>query len=285
MALEKVMENIDQLKHAGYQEVVLSGIHLGCYGLDLRPGKVGLIDLLESIDTFRPIDRVRLSSIEPLELTEDIIRLVAASEHICHHFHIPLQSGDDQILERMHRPYTSQKFRDIVSKIHELMPDAAIGVDTLIGFPGETETAFHNTYSLINDLPVSYLHVFPFSSRKGTPAAGYPDQVSKSIIKSRSRRMRTLGMKKKTVFFNKFLGKSLHIIVESKRDSASGHLKGVTSNYIPVIAAGPEELKNRMVKVILDRLNGHHSVFGTIRRTVKLGASPQLEWWSDGMVE
>jgi len=268
MAMETVMKNINRLKRAGYQEVVLSGIHLGCYGMDFRPGRARLIDLLKRIDVSRSIDRVRLSSIEPLELSEDIMRLIAASEHICHHFHIPLQSGDDQILERMHRPYTGRKFRDLVSKIHELMPDAAIGVDTLIGFPGETETAFQNTYALINDLPVSYLHVFPFSPRKGTPAARYPEQVPKSIIKSRCRQMHRLGMKKKTLFFKKFLGKTMHIIVENKRDPASGHLKGVTSNYIPVIAAGPEELKNRMVKVILDRLNGHHSVFGTIQKVI-----------------
>ncbi len=126
---------------------------------------------------------------------------MAESDIFCHHFHIPLQSGDDLILKRMHRHYSRSFFRDMVIRIHEMIPDAAIGVDTLIGFPGETEKAFENTYSLIEKLPVTYLHVFPFSGRKGTPANSYPDKVPSQVIKDRCLKMREMGNNKKMEFY------------------------------------------------------------------------------------
>jgi threonylcarbamoyladenosine tRNA methylthiotransferase MtaB len=158
----EVLENIGQLGRAGYHEVVLTGVHLGNYGLDLTP-ETGLYDLLHRIHESNTIDRVRLSSIEPLELTDDIIRCVAESPHFCRHFHVPLQSGDDRILKRMQRPYSAGFFRERVRIIQELLPDAAVGVDVLIGFPGETQAAFENTYGIIQELPVAYQHVLPFS--------------------------------------------------------------------------------------------------------------------------
>ena len=263
MAPDKVLENITQLKDAGYHEVVLTGVHLGAYGLDLSPD-FHLAGLLGRIRESNPIDRVRLSSIEPHELTEEILTLVAETDLFCDHFHVPLQSGDDAVLEKMHRPYTRSFFRDLIVKIHSLMPHAAIGVDVLIGFPGETEKAFENTYALIEELPVTYLHVFPFSVRNGTPASKYPQQVDSRTIKFRCERMRILGHEKRQAFYKTFIGKHVEILIESKRDPSTGLLKGITSNYIPVRINGDDNCVNTVAPVRIDRVERDHTVHGTL---------------------
>lgn len=263
MPIENVLENIKQLKQAGYHEVVLTGVHLGAYGLDLYP-KTSLTELLHRIGDTHPIDRVRLSSIEPHELTDDLIQLVAKADIFCPHFHLPLQSGDDLILKKMHRPYTRSLFRNQIIKINELLPDAAIGVDTLIGFPGETEKAFENTYSLISELPVTYLHVFPFSPRKGTSASSYPQPVDSKTIKARCKRMRSLGHVKRKNFYKKFTGKPVEILIEDKRDKFTGLLKGITSNYIPVYVNGDDNLKNTLVQLRIDKVKSDNNVLGAL---------------------
>ncbi len=263
MPLENVMENIRSLKRAGFHEVVLSGVHLGAYGFDLLP-QTGLKDLLVRIRDANAMDRVRLSSIEPRELTQDIVELVATSNIFCKHFHIPLQSGDDGILEKMHRDYSRAFFEDLIFKIKERIPTAAVGVDLLIGFPGETENAFENTYSLIEKLPVTYLHVFPFSPRPGTPAEKYPEKVPAKNIKKRCERMRRLGDEKKNTFYREFIGKTLRVLIESKRDTATERLKGITSNYIPVYVAGEDNLFNTRIQATLEKITKNNKVFGVV---------------------
>jgi threonylcarbamoyladenosine tRNA methylthiotransferase MtaB len=263
MPLENVLENIRSLKQAGFHEVVLSGVHLGAYGLDLSP-QIRLKDLLVRIRDANAMDRVRLSSIEPRELTRDIVELVATSNIFCNHFHIPLQSGDDGILEKMRRDYSCDFFEDLIFKIKERIPDAAIGVDLLAGFPDETKKAFENTYSLIEKLPVTYLHVFPFSPRPGTPAEKYPKKVPAKIIKARCERMRRLGDEKKKSFYNKFAGKTLRVLIEGKRDNTTGLLKGITSNYIPVHVAGEDNLFNTLVQVTFEKITKNNMVFGVM---------------------
>ena len=253
MSPDQVLEKIGKISKKGFHEVVLTGIHLGVFGLDLKPAS-SLYDLLAKIEKAKPECRIRLSSIEPRELTDSIIKLVAKSDIFCHHFHIPLQSGDNFILERMNRPYDRELFRKLVLKIHELIPEAAIGVDILAGFPGETEEAFYNTYSLIKKLPVTYLHVFPFSPRKGTPAAGYPDQVSPQTLKLRTGMLRELGALKKQDFYSGFIGEKVKIIIEGKR-TKNGELKGLTSNYIPVHVNGGDDLKHSIVEARITQLN------------------------------
>jgi threonylcarbamoyladenosine tRNA methylthiotransferase MtaB len=245
---ESVLAGIQALSSSGYQEIVLTGIHLGNYGNDLIP-KTCLGELLNRIDDLNLIPRVRLSSIEPLELTDDIIKRVAESNIFCRHFHIPLQSGDDRTLQKMGRPYAAEDFRQLITKIHDRLPDAAIGVDTLIGFPGETDTAFENTYALIEALPVAYLHVFPFSPRPGTPAAGYPDKVSPKVVKHRCERMRALGNAKKIDFYDQFIGQELEILIETSRHRPTGLLKGLSSNYIPILIDANDDQKNKLVVV------------------------------------
>ncbi len=261
MPLPEVLAAIGRLKARGFREVVLSGIHMGCYGRDLEL-RTDLLELLRRIDDAAIIDRVRLSSIEPLEMTPEVIDLLAASDRFCPHFHIPLQSGDNGVLRRMGRPYTRELFEEVVSGIHEKIPDATIGVDVLIGFPGESEAAFSNTYDTVDQLPVSYLHVFPFSPRKGTPAAGYADPVPTEVVKARCRRIRALGSAKRKAFYRHFLGRIVDVLVENERDGETGLLKGVSSNYLTVLLEGDDALRNRIVRVCVERVGSGRLAFG-----------------------
>ena len=265
LSVNHVLEGVKTLSNAGYHEIVLSGIHLGRFGCDLIPVS-SLSELLDHIDRASSIARVRLSSIEPLELTDDLIERVAGSPRFCRHFHIPLQSGDDHILQKMKRPYAVDDFRQRVAKIRKNIPDAAIGIDILIGFPGETDAAFENTYALVQELPVTYLHVFPFSARPGTPAAHYPDRVAPVVIKARCEQMRRLGQAKRIDFFQKSIGKQLEILVESTRHSPTGLLKGISSNYIPVLIDADDQQMNKLVTVQLTHMMDS-SLKGTIVKT------------------
>jgi len=252
---ENILEAIAALANAGYRETVLTGVHLGHYGRELNP-ETRLCELLKRIERSISLVRVRLSSIEPLELTDDLIARVAGSSRFCDHFHIPLQSADDFILEKMGRPYRAVDFINLVTKIHCRMPDAAIGVDTLVGFPAETDQEFTHTYELIRDLPITYLHVFPFSARPGTPATRYPDRVTPDTIKKRCAQLRELGKIKRLNFYKQFIGKRLEVLVESTRHTSSGLLKGLSSNYIPVLIDADDDHKNQLRSVRVEKLGG-----------------------------
>jgi threonylcarbamoyladenosine tRNA methylthiotransferase MtaB len=265
LPMDQVLRQIEQLGRLGYREAVLTGIHIGCYGHDLTPA-IELVDLLGRIQHAGSIDRVRVSSIEPAELTDAIIDLAASAEdttgRLCPHFHIPLQSGDDGILKRMHRPYGRDYFKDLVQRIINRLPDAAIGVDTLIGFPGETDEAFEHTYALIQSLPVAYLHVFPFSAREGTPAFSFTDQVPPQVIKRRCARIRRLGAKKRQAFYGRHVGSAVTVLVEATRDRITGRLKGFSDNYIPVCFDGSDELINTFQRVEIQRISSDGVVEG-----------------------
>lgn len=248
MPAAEVLEGITQVFASGFRELVLTGIHLGRYGLDLDPPQ-DLAGLLRAIAAERPAGRVRLSSIEPLELTDEVLDLVADSGCFCPHFHIPLQSGDPDILRRMGRPYAPEAFRGRIAAIRSRMPEAAIGVDILAGFPGETEAAFENTFDLIRELPVTYLHVFPFSPRPGTAAFGYAPRVDPRLVKQRCERLRRLGREKRRRFHDAFAGRRVEVLVEGRRDPGSGMLKGISANYLPVIFAGEDALKNTLARI------------------------------------
>ena len=248
-----VIERIRALKESGYSEVVLCGIHIGRYGRDLSPA-TSLVSLLRSVDGPQGVQRLRLSSIEPAELSEELISHLATSEQMCHHLHIPLQSGDDAVLTQMNRPYSVAFYRDLIHHVVKMMPDVAIGVDVLVGFPGETEEAFANTCRLIEQLPVAYLHVFPFSVLKGTAAEGLKDRVSPQTIKKRCEYLRALGGAKRKEFYERFIGSTLEVLIEGKRDTATGYLKGFTGNYIPVLVEGSDDLYHQMVQARITRV-------------------------------
>ena len=263
MGPDSVLHHLSQLGGMGYQEVVLTGIHLGAYGLDLSP-PTHLLGLLKLIETHRPVARIRLSSIEPNEVSRDIIAQVASSAILCPHFHLPLQSGDDTILKSMHRPYSRDLFRQQVMAIHSRMPQAAVGADVLVGFPGEDDHAFANTAQLLEELPLSYLHVFPFSRRPGTPASDYPDQVDTQIIKQRTAKIRAIGRKKKQAFLRKAAGRSANVLVETRRDAATGHLIGLTANYQRVLVEGPDRHMNTIVPTLIESVHPSGNLWGRI---------------------
>jgi threonylcarbamoyladenosine tRNA methylthiotransferase MtaB len=261
---ESVLETIAGLKADGIHEVVLTGIHIGHYGLDLKPD-ICLTDLLAAIEAAGLMERIRISSIEPAEVSDELIDRVAGSRVFCRHFHIPLQSGDNDVLKRMNRPYTREMFHHLVCRIHDRIPDAAIGADVLVGFPGESDAAFDQTVSLIAALPITYLHVFPFSPRKGTPAHDFADQIPHSVVKTRCSTLRALGKAKKKSFYRCHIGKEVEILIEGVRDEVTGLLKGLTSNYIPVMVEGGDHFRNTLTKARIIRFQGESSMYGAIQ--------------------
>ena len=259
---ERALLQAKDLASSGFREIILTGIHLGAYGEDLFP-PLALLDLLLALERTAGISRIRLSSIEPGEFNSSLIEVLSQSEKICPHLHVPLQSGDDEVLKRMNRRYSRNFFEDLIQRLAQAIPDLAVGVDVIGGFPGEDDRAFDNTLELISRLPIAYLHVFPFSKREGTPAASFPDQVQGKIIKARCLALRELGAKKRADFYRGFLGKCLKVLIESKRDRETRLLKGFSRNYIPVLADGTDGLINREVDIEVTEVRGE-KVFGRI---------------------
>jgi threonylcarbamoyladenosine tRNA methylthiotransferase MtaB len=263
MSLAEVLGTVSGIRNAGFQEAVLTGIHLGMWGRDLAPPS-SLSALLEEIEARRSVARLRLSSIEPLEWTDDLVDRIAESRRFCRHFHMPLQSGDNGILKRMGRPYTREGFAERVMRIIDVVPGAAVGADVLVGFPGESDAAHEATFRLLSTLPVTYLHVFPFSPRGGTPAANYPDQVPPETVKARCRRLRRLGREKRLRFHRRHAGAVLDVVLESRRDRATGRLVGMSDNYIPVLVEGPDALMNTRQSIRVVRIDDSGTVFGAV---------------------
>jgi threonylcarbamoyladenosine tRNA methylthiotransferase MtaB len=256
-----VLASLKGLQEAGYQEVVLSGIHLGAYGLDLAP-RTTLLDLLNLIEAVQTPGRIRLSSLEPQEVTPELVAFISSSQKICPHLHLPLQSGADEVLGRMKRPYTGAFFRDLVLDISERMPHAAIGADVMVGFPGEDEEAFSQTYDLLQEIPLSYLHCFPFSPRPGTQAAGMPSQVAEREKKERAQLLRGLSREKRRAFYSRFINHPLPLLIEHRREK--GMLRGISRNYIFCLLEGDDELMGREVEGVLIDVQGERGI-GKIR--------------------
>jgi threonylcarbamoyladenosine tRNA methylthiotransferase MtaB len=258
-----VLEQLDRLATQGFQEVVLTGIHLGGYGEDLDP-RVDLTWLLEAVEERKPLPRVRLSSIDPHEISDSLMRLLAQAETLCPHLHIPLQSGDDMILSRMRRRYDSDLARDVLIRLREALPQAALGTDLIVGFPGEGEDEFGRGLKFLEESPFTYFHVFPYSVRNGTTAAKFADKVPQPLIDVRARQVRKLGEQKKAAFVHGFVDHTLPVLFEHTRDKASGMLKGYSRNYLRILAAGGDEYMNREVPVLITRTNGE-TLWGRIQ--------------------
>ena len=243
---DEILQQIDGLVAAGFQEIVLTGIHIGGYGADLDT-PMSLNDLVRRIEFETGIRRLRLGSIEPTELTEELLETVASSQVICQHLHIPLQAGNDRVLQRMKRTYSTEFFGQLLERVRDSIPDAAICLDVITGFPGETEEEFESAYNFISRLPLTDLHVFPYSKRPGTPAAGYSDQVPGDVSKARAERLRHLAAEKHRSFAEGFIGEELEIVVES--GEKEGLLKGVSRNYLDIRFSGEAALSGQCVMV------------------------------------
>jgi len=244
----QVLEQVRQLAGAGYQEIVLTGIHLGSYGQDLQP-KLDLTALVEQIAESGLMARIRLSSLDPREVPDRLLDLMARSVTICPHLHICAQAGDDAILKAMRRNYDTAYYRDLLARVRERLPEAALGSDIIVGFPGESAAQFDSSLAYFDSLPLTYFHVFPYSARRGTAATALPDPVPASEKKLRAQRMRELGARKKQEFCAGFAGRQVTVLVEGKIDKASGAQRGFSRNYLPVALAGGGALANREVAV------------------------------------
>ena len=251
LAPEKVLSMLESFTCQGYKEIVLTGIHLGKYGVDLE-GEMNLNNLLHAIGKEGFPVRIRLSSLEPNEIDIDLLEMVAADPWLCRHFHIPLQSGDDGILRRMNRYYTSREFANLIESIHTKIPFAAIGVDVMAGFPGEDAVAHENTLTLIKNLPVSYLHVFPYSPRPGTIAACFDGQVGPSIVKERAEKLRDIGLKKRTLFYRNCLEKEFQVLAEMWHSQKKGMMKGISDNYLTVVFPSSKDSRNQIIPVRME---------------------------------
>lgn len=228
---KQVRTQLDRFLDAGYREIVLTGIHLGQWGKDLDPPK-SLIHLLKFLEKGGLPERLRLSSLEPMECSEELIGYLKDCSWICHHFHIPLQSADSKILTAMGRPYTPKQYSDLIVTLRKSFPDAAIGADVLVGFPGESETHFQNTCAMIDSIPLTYLHAFPFSARPGTAAARLGNRVPGPVKKERIRILRELSTRKRMSFQNSFLGRCVNVLIEGRR--SDGWWRGTSDNYLQV---------------------------------------------------
>jgi threonylcarbamoyladenosine tRNA methylthiotransferase MtaB len=244
--LNDALAGISTFTGKGFKEVVLTGIHLSGYGLDLSP-PVTLLSLLAAVEERMLTQRLRLGSVEPTEISDELIGFLAASRIVCPHLHIPLQSGDDQVLQRMNRNYSTLHFRALVERLVDAIPDLCIGLDVIAGFPGETEKEFENGYHFVESLPVAYLHVFPFSPRPGTPAAKMEGHLPSGLIRERAQAFRRLSELKKRAYYRKFLGRDLQVLVQGRGEG--GLLKGLSRNYLPVYLVGDDTLLNTEVPV------------------------------------
>lgn len=233
-----VLEEICKLSDAGYREIVLSGINLGTYGRDLSP-RVAFIELLRRILDETPLERLRISSIEPLDVTRDLVALFASTDRIAQHFHMPLQSGSDRILGAMHRWYRAEHYARRVELIREHLPNAALGADIIAGFPGETDADHRSTMSFLERLPFTYLHVFSFSKRPGTQAAALGDEVAAGVIKQRARELRALGEAKAAAFRRMQIGRAFRVLtLRAEHGESSQATPALSSNYLHMRIAG-----------------------------------------------
>ena len=239
-----IIRETNKLVDMGYKEIVLTGVNVGTYQQDDHT----FLDVLNELNKVNGIERIRISSIEPTTVTKEIIDLMADSSKICRHLHIPLQSGDDRILESMRRKHTAAFFKDIVEYAAEKIPDIGIGTDLMVGYPTEGDVEFKNTKKLLADLPVSYFHAFTYSDRKGTGSYNLKPKVDHHVKKERNRIMIEMGERKKLAFYDSFLGRSMNVLFEESHD---GWWEGFSDNYMRVAVKSESDLKNEIKQVRL----------------------------------
>jgi len=265
LALPQIIQEVNTLVSAGYREVVISGINLGRWGRDLaqqvwggRPRPPRFEDLIRAVLDQTKLEKLRISSVEPMDWSDELIRLQAKSPRIAKHAHVPMQSGSDAVLRRMHRKYRPWHYREKIEKIRAAMPTAAIGADVMVGFPGETDAEFNETVRMIQSLPFTYLHVFSYSPRPGTPAAAMRNQIPVQTARERNRMLRDIATEKKLAFMQSFIGKRVEAITlhsaadvlrsgEEPRLSQSNFTEALTDNYLKLRLEGRHDA-NRWIK-------------------------------------
>ena len=250
LPLRRILAEVNALVESGYREVVISGINLGRWGRDLAQ-PLRFEDVVREILGQTSLEKLRISSVEPMDWSNELIRIMAGSPRIAKHAHVPMQSGSDRVLRAMHRKYRPWHYREKIEKIHVAIPSAAIGADVMVGFPGESEVDFEETRLLIEELPFTYLHVFTYSSRPGTPAAAMQDQVPVQVARERNRILRDLAAEKKLAFMRTFVGRTVEAITLNVFDGKS--TEALTDNYLKINLAGKYDT-NRWVMARIERV-------------------------------
>jgi threonylcarbamoyladenosine tRNA methylthiotransferase MtaB len=248
------VDQVRALAEAGYGEITLTGVDIGHYGWDLVP-RTSLAALVPRLAEVRGLRWLRLSSVLPAYFTPELFEAVTTNPIVAPHMHLPLQSGSDRVLRLMRRPYNTAMYRALAERLAAAIPDLGMGADVIVGHPGESDADFEATMALVGELPLSYLHVFAYSDRKGTEAAKMSDRVAASMIRERSARLRALGAEKSIAFRRRLLGRAVEVVVlEGRREG--GMLTGLTSNFVEVTFRGPEGLGRRFATVRLTEADG-----------------------------
>ena len=246
-SIDNVIEEVKKVVDDGFKEVVITGIHVASYGRDFKDGTT-LIDLLEKINEVEGLQRIRLSSIEPIIMTDDFIERLSKLDKICDHFHLSLQSGCTETLKRMNRRYTAEEFFEATNRLRAKFPNAALTTDIIVGFPGETEVEFNETYEFLKKIKFYHMHVFKYSPRKGTKAAVMPNQVDSKIKEIRSKKLIELSDESELEYNKSYIGKKVQVLFEEKDN---GYYKGHTKNYMVVKYRTDEGLENKIKDVMI----------------------------------
>lgn len=247
--LESIVSEVKKLVLNGYKEVVLTGIHVASYGKDVKDESINLLTVIKAINEIDGIERIRLSSVEPVLFTDEFVSEVSKMEKVCPHYHLSLQSGCDETLKRMNRRYTTKEYKEIVDRLRENIPNVAITTDVIVGFPGETNDEFKNTYEFLKDIELSQMHIFKYSPRKGTPAATMENQIDPQMKQLRSDKLLNLNKENFNKFAGRFIGKEIDVLFE--QSIAENTYEGLTPNYIRVVVKSDKDIHGQILKVKL----------------------------------
>ena len=245
--LESIVKEVENLAANGYKEVVLTGIHVASYGKDIKETDIKLLDVIKQINNIEGIERIRLSSVEPILFTDEFVEAVSAMDKVCPHYHLSLQSGCDETLKRMKRRYTTEEYKTIVDRLRAAIPNVSITTDVIVGFPGETNEEFDKTYEFLKHIELTHMHIFKYSPRKGTPAATMENQVDPSTKHERSEKLLQLNEENFKKFGQKMLDKEFNVLFEQK--VGDNKFEGLTENYVKVIVESDKDLSEQILKV------------------------------------
>lgn len=245
--IDSIVDEVKKLANNGYKEVVLTGIHVASYGKDLKDRDIKLLDVIKQINQIEKIERIRLSSVEPILFTDEFVNEVLKMDKVCPHYHLSLQSGCDETLKRMNRRYTTLEYKTIVDRLRSKMPDVAITTDVIVGFPGETNEEFKKTYEFLKEIELSQMHIFKYSPRKGTPAATMENQVDPQMKHFRSEQLLNLSKVNFNKFATKFISSELDVLFEQNIEG--NKYEGLTSNYIRVVVESDKNIQGQILKV------------------------------------
>lgn len=263
-SLTNIKEEITKLVGRGYLEIVLIGIHLGCYGKE--DGTKTLCDAVKTALAVPDLVRLRLGSLESVEVEDELLELMSQSDRLCHHLHLPLQSGSDKILAAMHRPYDTKKFQTLIENIRKKIPDIAITTDVIVGFPGESEADFKDTCEFVQKMGFAKMHIFPYSKREGTPAAVLPNQLTEREKAERAEALAKIDAAMQKEFMKKMVGTEVAVLFEET--AGDGYMEGLSSNYQRVKCPGGRELNNQIAQVKITGLAGEF-LLGEIKEIIR----------------